>query len=134
VIQFRTSVHFSSLDRNDFLTTTLIAFGIEHIQCAAIFETKDFPGLIIYVSLDCLNLLSNYSDQQSPLGICFLMGFPLDDSSCHPNHTFHFPHFIPSYPYFWDFWVYSPKKGLSLISCEEGVEGPKDPKDNECLS
>jgi hypothetical protein len=26
----------------------------------------------------------------------------------------------------WDFWVYSPKKGLSLISCEEGVEGPKD--------
>jgi hypothetical protein len=64
VIQFRTSVHFSSLDRNDFLTTTLIAFGIEHIQCAAIFETKDFPGLIIYVSLDCLNLLSNYSDQQ----------------------------------------------------------------------
>jgi hypothetical protein len=55
VIQYRTSVHFSSLDRNDFLTTTLIAFGIEHIQCAAIFETKDFPGLIIYVSLDCLN-------------------------------------------------------------------------------
>jgi hypothetical protein len=29
-----------------------------------IFEIKDFPGLIIYVSLDCLNQLSNYSDQQ----------------------------------------------------------------------
>jgi hypothetical protein len=30
----------------------------------AIFEIKDFPGLIIYVSLYCLNQLSNYSDQQ----------------------------------------------------------------------
>ena len=29
----------------------------------SIFETKYFLGLIIYVSLDCLNLLSNYSDQ-----------------------------------------------------------------------
>jgi hypothetical protein len=51
VIQYRTSVHFSSLDRNDFLTTTLIAFGIEHIQCAAIFETKDFPRLALLSSM-----------------------------------------------------------------------------------
>ena len=32
-----------------------------------IFEIKDFPRLIIYVSLDCLNQISNYSDQQLPL-------------------------------------------------------------------
>jgi hypothetical protein len=46
-----------SIDRIIFFTTTLSAFGIEHIQCVAIFETKDFPGLIIYVSLGCLKLI-----------------------------------------------------------------------------
>jgi len=41
-----------------------------------------------------------------------------------PDHTYHFSHFILfHFLIFWDFRVYWPKKGLYLISWEEGTEG-----------
>ena len=37
-----------------FLLQIQVDFEIENIQCVFTFEITDFPGLTIYVALDCL--------------------------------------------------------------------------------
>jgi hypothetical protein len=51
----------------------------------------------------------------SPLGMGFLLGGPLDESSCHSDHTYHFSHFI------------------LFISLSFGIFGCTDPR-RDCTS
>ena len=60
------------------------------------------------------------------LGMGFILGTPLKIHHTISNHTYHFPSLFP--PILLSlgiFRVYWPKKGLSLIIWEEGVEGPE---------
>jgi hypothetical protein len=96
-----------------------------------------------YVALKLLliieHLLENYalclvspwwltlcSSKWSPLGKCLSLGGLLDEPSYHSRSYLLFPTLHPfRLLIFWDFQVNWPKKGLYLISWEEGVEGPE---------